>query len=88
LLLVCDLESCDFIQFKPKNEKNAREELSIINIPRDRDWMSKQWDTLTKFWEEVNVEKQNAPKTISFGNEDTNKQNVKKRKTSTCKIID
>ena len=51
---ILDLESADFIQYKPA-ETNwpAPEEFDVVNIPRDREWWKTNLPVMRAFWEKV-----------------------------------
>ena len=39
LMAILDLDVCDFVQYRPATLKNPTMEFTIVQIPRDRDWL-------------------------------------------------
>jgi putative phage-type endonuclease len=59
LMEILDLETCDFIQYRPPNGF-AESEFVIKTIPRDREWFTKYLPVMKQFWDDV-IERRKRP---------------------------
>ena len=51
---ILDLESADFIQYKPADTNWPKpEEFDVVNIPRDREWWKTYLPVMREFWDKV-----------------------------------
>lgn len=51
---ILDLESADFIQYKPAETNWPKpEEFDVVNVPRDRGWFEKYLPVMREFWDKV-----------------------------------
>ena len=51
---ILDLESADFIQYKPAETNWPKpEEFDVVNVPRDREWWKTNLPIMREFWEKV-----------------------------------
>jgi hypothetical protein len=51
---ILDLESADFIQYKPAATNWPRpEEFDVVNVPRDREWWKTYLPVMREFWDKV-----------------------------------
>lgn len=51
---ILDLESCDFIQYKPAEFNWPKpEEFVVVHVKRDRGWFEKYLPVMREFWEKV-----------------------------------
>lgn len=59
LMEILDLETCDFIQYKPE-EVFGKREFQITRITRDRAWFIEKLPILKKFWDDVLYRRENG----------------------------
>ena len=51
---ILDLESADFIQYKPAATNWPKpEEFDVVNVPRDREWFKTYLPVMKEFWDKV-----------------------------------
>ena len=51
---ILDLETCDFIQYKPADFNWPKsEEFVVVHVPRDRDWFATNLPIMRAFWDKV-----------------------------------
>jgi putative phage-type endonuclease len=51
---ILDLESADFIQYKPAETNWPKpEEFDVVNVPRDREWWKTYLPVMREFWDKV-----------------------------------
>ena len=51
---ILDLESADFIQYKPAATNWPKpEEFDVVNVPRDREWFKTYMPVMKEFWDKV-----------------------------------
>jgi len=51
---ILDLESCDFIQYKPADFNWPKpEEFVVVHVPRDREWFATNLPIMRAFWDKV-----------------------------------
>jgi putative phage-type endonuclease len=56
-MFICDLEIADFIEYRPPNEIN------IVRVNRDEDWLKENLKKLETFWKDVEFYRNNNIKT-------------------------
>jgi putative phage-type endonuclease len=52
-MFICDLEIADFIEYRPPNEIN------IVRVNRDENWLKENLEKLEKFWKEIEFYRNN-----------------------------
>jgi hypothetical protein len=58
---VCDLEVCDFVQYRPFGHQNQEELLVIVEVKRDRQWWANALPQFEAFHRDVQEYKANPP---------------------------
>lgn len=61
LMEILDLETCDFIQYKPAEVAwPEAEEFMVTHVVRDREWFRVNFETMRTFWDRVLWHRQNG----------------------------
>jgi len=62
----CNIEVCDFVQYRPFGHNQLGELLMITEVKRDRDWWAEYFPVFEEFHREVLELKRNPPKPFYF----------------------
>lgn len=49
----CNLEVCDFVQYRPYGHQNKDEQLVITEVKRDREWWATYFHRFEEFHQQV-----------------------------------
>lgn len=62
----CDIEVCDFVQYRPFGHRGQGEEFMITEIKRDREWWAKHFPLFQEFHEQVQDYKKNGERVLTL----------------------
>lgn len=87
LMEILDLESCDFIQYKPEELTWPKpEEFQVTHVKRDREWFKTYLPVMEAFWQRVIYHRANGCDAIMP--KPKRKRAVKPKPKPVCRIMD